>query len=393
MQPNYFIEEGGSKLIDLVNISKSYDGRTNVIEHLNLHINKGEIVVLIGESGCGKTTTLRMINRLNEPTGGTIMINGEDYRKMSKIDLRRQLGYVIQKVGLMPHLTVGQNIEMIPELKGWDKKKRKDRAYELLDTVGLSPDDYYNRYPHELSGGQQQRVGVARALAVNPDVILMDEPFSALDPVTREQLQKELLRLQDELGKTIVFVTHDMDEALKIGDKIAVMKDGKILQYDSPEEILKNPANDFVEYFVGKNRLWKSPEMLRAEDIMHTSLITVGQRRTTAHVIEVMKEKNMVTIFIVDKETDKPQPPIGYITRAILREHGDKPAKMSEICNREFTTVQHDAKMTDVLKIMEDRDARHIPVLDDDGNMVGMITTASILNLVTKAVVGEDENE
>ncbi len=380
-------------LIELVNITKSYDGKVNVIEDLNLNIDKGEIVVLIGESGCGKTTTLRMINRLNDPTSGTIMIKGEDYTKMTKIELRRQLGYVIQKVGLMPHLTVGKNIEIIPELKGWDKKKRKDRAWELLELVDLPPGDYYDRYPHELSGGQQQRIGVARALAVNPDIILMDEPFSALDPITREQLQKELLKLQDELGKTIVFVTHDMDEALKIGDRIAVMKDGKILQYDTPEEILKNPADDFVEYFVGKDRLWKSPEMLNASDIMHKSLVTVGQKRSPAQVIEVMKKKDMELLFIVEKETSKPQPPIGYITRDSLREQEDHKVKMSEICKKDFVSVQHDANMSDVLKIMEENKIRFLPVLDDDGNLIGMITTASILNIITKAVVSNEEDD
>ncbi len=381
-------------MIELVNITKSYDGKTNVIENLNLHIDKGEIVVLIGESGCGKTTTLRMMNRLNDPTSGTIMIKGEDYTKISKIELRRQLGYVIQKVGLMPHLTVGKNIEMIPELKGWDKKKRKDRAYELLELVDLPPEDYYDRYPHELSGGQQQRIGVARALAVNPDIILMDEPFSALDPITREQLQKELLKLQDELGKTIVFVTHDMDEALKIGDRIAVMKDGKILQYDTPEEILKNPANEFVEYFVGKDRLWKSPEMLNANDIMHKSLVTVGQKRSPAQVIEVMKKKDMELLFIVEKETSKPQPPIGYITRKNLKEQEDHKVKMSEICNKDFISVHQNANMVDVLKIMEENEIRYLPVLDDDKNLIGMITTASILNIITKAVaVKEEENK
>lgn len=386
-------KEGGFKLIELVNITKSYDGKTNVIEDLNLHIDKGEIVVLIGESGCGKTTTLRMINRLNDPTSGTIMIKGEDYTEISKIELRRQLGYVIQKVGLMPHLTVGKNIEIIPELKGWDKKKRKDRAYELLELVDLPPEDYYDRYPHELSGGQQQRIGVARALAVNPDIILMDEPFSALDPITREQLQKELLKLQDELGKTIVFVTHDMDEALKIGDRIAVMKDGKILQYDTPEEILKNPANDFVEYFVGKDRLWKSPEMLHAKDIMHKSLVTVGKKRSPAQVIEVMKKYDMDILFIVEKETSKPQPPIGYITRDNLREQGDHKVKMSEIYEKDFVSVNENSNMSDVLKIMEENKARYLPVLDDDGNLIGMITTASILNIITKAVVINEESQ
>ena len=184
-----------------------------------------------------------------------------------------------------------------------------------------------------------------------------------------------------------------MDEALKIGDRIAVMKDGKILQYDTPEEILKNPANDFVEYFVGKDRLWKSPEMLKAEDIMHKSLVTVGQKRSPAQVIEVMKRKDMEILFIVEKETSKPQPPIGYITRDNLREQGDHNVKMSKICNKDFVTVQHDSKMTDVLRIMEDNNARYLPVLDDDGNLIGMITTASILNLITKAVVDEEESQ
>ncbi len=378
-------------MIELVNLTKSYDGKTNVVEELNLQINTGEIVVLIGESGCGKTTTMRMINRLNEPTSGTILIDGEDYTVRSKIELRRQIGYVIQKVGLMPHLTVGKNIEIIPELEGWDAAKRKERAFELLELVDLAPEDYYNRYPHELSGGQQQRIGVARALAVNPDIILMDEPFSALDPLTREQLQKELLKLQDELGKTIVFVTHDMDEALKIGDRIAVMKDGKILQYDTPEEILKHPADAFVEYFVGKDRLWKSPEMLFASDIMHKTLVTVGKKRTPAQVTEVMKKKDLEVLFVVEKEGEKPQPPFGFITRETLREQGEHRIKMEEIANRDFITVHQHTNMVDVLQLMEEKQVRYLPVVNDDGNLIGMITRASILNIITKAVVDYEE--
>jgi osmoprotectant transport system ATP-binding protein len=226
-------------MIELKKVSKSFDGKTKVIDNLNLKIDKGEIVVLIGESGCGKTTTMKMLNLLVKPTKGEIIINGENIVDADIIQLRRNIGYVIQKVGLFPHMTVGENIELVPKLKNWKKEDRKQKAMELLELVDLDPEDYYYRYPSELSGGQQQRIGIARAMAADPDIILMDEPFSALDPLTREMLQDELLKIQSEVGKTIVFVTHDMDEALKIADRIAVMKDGEIIQYDRPEEILK----------------------------------------------------------------------------------------------------------------------------------------------------------
>ncbi|MCK9175880.1 MAG: betaine/proline/choline family ABC transporter ATP-binding protein [Desulforhopalus sp.] len=258
-------------MIELVDLVKSYDGVTNVVDGLNLTINSGELVVLIGSSGSGKSTILRMINRLNSITGGDILIDGESIQAKNPIELRRGIGYVIQKVGLMPHMTVGENIEMVPKLLGWDKKTRRKQAMAMLARVDLPAKEYYSRYPGELSGGQQQRVGVARALAVNPDVILMDEPFSALDPITREQLQQEILALQDELHKTVVFVTHDMDEALKIADRIALLKDGEIVQYSTPEELLRNPVNEYVREFVGNDRLWQTPEFLYARDIMRTN--------------------------------------------------------------------------------------------------------------------------
>jgi osmoprotectant transport system ATP-binding protein len=217
-------------IIKLKNLTKSYDGIVNVVDGLDLEIEKGKIVVLIGKSGSGKSTTLRMINRLIGITSGDILIDDKSIKDFNPIKLRRKIGYVIQKVGLMLHMTVGQNIEIIPFLEKWPRDERKKRAMELLELVDLPAEEFYNRYPAELSGGQQQRVGVARALAANPDIILMDEPFSALDPITRDQLQLEIIKLQEDLHKTIVFVTHDMDEALKIGDKIAVLKDGKILQ-------------------------------------------------------------------------------------------------------------------------------------------------------------------
>lgn len=378
-------------MIEFINVSKSYDGKTNVIEGLNLRINSGELIVLIGESGSGKTTTMKMINRVHEPTSGSILINGEDIMSANVIELRRNIGYVIQKVGLFPHMTIADNIELIPFLKKWDKEKRRQRAHELLEMVNLDPNIYLDRYPNELSGGQQQRVGVARALAVNPDIILMDEPFSALDPITREQLQEELLKLQDELHKTIVFVTHDMDEALKIGDKIAVMRDGGIVQLDTPENILKNPIDEFVENFVGKDRIWKSPELLYAEDIMVKRPATISLERTTAKALEIMKEKGIEYIPVVDKPGDGPKKVLGFVRPRELR--GKDNAKMKDILNTNFFTVGLKTNMVEVLNIMKDKKVKNIPVVDDLGYLKGLATQTSILNLFADAISVFDDSE
>ena len=378
-------------MIEFINVSKSYDGKTNIIEGLNLRINSGELVVLIGESGSGKTTTMKMINRVHEPTSGSILINGQDIMRANVIELRRNIGYVIQKVGLFPHMTIADNIELIPYLKKWDKEKRRKRAHELLEMVNLDPNIYLNRYPNELSGGQQQRVGVARALAVNPDIILMDEPFSALDPITREQLQEELLKLQDELHKTIVFVTHDMDEALKIGDKIAVMRDGNIVQFDTPENILKNPVDEFVENFVGKDRIWKSPELLYAEDIMVKRPATISLERTTAKALEIMKEKGVEYLPVVDKPGENPKKVLGFVKPRELR--GKENAKMKEIMNTNFVTVGLKTNMVEVLNIMKDRKVKNIPVIDEAGYLKGLVTQTSILNLFTDAISVFDDSE
>lgn len=240
-------------MIQFINVSKAYKEH-NVIENINLEINKGELVVLIGPSGCGKTTILKMINRLIEPSDGQIKINGTDIEAQDPIELRRNIGYVIQQTGLFIHMTVRENIEIIPRLAKMPVSEIVDRTVKLMETVGL-PEEFLDRYPNHLSGGQQQRVGVARAFAMNPDIILMDEPFSALDPLTRSQLQDELVSLQSKLHKTIVFVTHDMDEAVKIADRICILQGGRILQYDTPENILKNPAHGFVSEFVGSKRI------------------------------------------------------------------------------------------------------------------------------------------
>ena len=235
-------------------VTKIYKGGKKAVDDLNLEFKSGEFIVFIGPSGCGKTTTMKMINRLIEPTSGSIYINGKNILEKDPVQLRREIGYVIQQIGLFPHMTIQQNISLIPKLLKWPEEKRRDRAKELLKLVNMT-EDYLDRYPHELSGGQQQRIGVLRALAADQPLILMDEPFGALDPITRDSLQDEFKKLQKSLGKTIVFVTHDMDEALKLADQIVIMRDGKLVQVGSPDEILREPANDFVEEFIGKERL------------------------------------------------------------------------------------------------------------------------------------------
>lgn len=253
-------------MIEIKNVKKRY-GKKEVLHDISLTIPDGEIVSLIGGSGCGKSTLLKMINRLIPITGGDIYVNGKNIHDMEPVTLRRKIGYVIQQTGLFPHMTIRKNLELVMDLHKMPQEGRAEKINEMMDLVDLSR-DLLNRYPIELSGGQQQRVGVARALIVDPDVILMDEPFSAIDPITRVSLQDELRSLQETLKKTIVFVTHDMDEAIKISDRICLMREGHVEQYDAPEQILRNPATEYVESFIGKNRIWNSPEFIKAEDIM-----------------------------------------------------------------------------------------------------------------------------
>ena len=265
-------EEGGAAIL-IDNVTKRYGGKKGAakkaaVNQLTLEIPAGAVVMFVGRSGCGKTTTLKMINRLIEPTEGKIVINGEDVTHMNGDKLRRGIGYVIQAGGLLPHLTVGANIAMVPKMLGWDKQRIAERVDELLELISLDPDLYRDRYPKELSGGQQQRVGVARALAADPPVLLMDEPFGAVDPITRQKLQDELISIQSELHKTIVCVTHDFDEAVKLGDWIAIFDDGaRIVQYDTPERILAEPADEFVEEFIGSGAGLKQLNLTHIRDV------------------------------------------------------------------------------------------------------------------------------
>ncbi|GAK07846.1 LOW QUALITY PROTEIN: L-proline glycine betaine ABC transport system permease protein ProV [Geomicrobium sp. JCM 19038] len=289
-------------MIEFKNVSKTYDDGFKALKNINLHIEEGELVALIGPSGCGKTTTMRMINRLIDPSEGEILVNGENIKKKNPVQLRRDSGYVIQQIGLLPHMTIEDNITIVPKLKKWDKERYSKRVDELLNLVGLDPKTFRKRYPSELSGGQQQRIGVIRGLAADPPIILMDEPFSALIQLVESNLQDELVKLQDEINKTIVFVTHDMDEAIKIANRIVIMRDGEIVQVDTPDRILRHPKNDFVRDFIGAERLNKNAGQPVARNLMTKDVAMVRGNRGLAEAFNYMKKSHVDQLFVRNKE-------------------------------------------------------------------------------------------
>jgi osmoprotectant transport system ATP-binding protein len=293
-------------MIRLENLSKVFPGQDEpAVDDLSMDIYEGEIVVLVGPSGCGKTTTMKMINRLIEPSSGRIFLQGEDVTKVNSDRLRRRIGYVIQQIGLFPHMTIADNIATVPKMLGWDKERTSQRIDELLETVGIDL-SYRDRYPKELSGGQRQRVGVARAMAADPPVLLMDEPFGAIDPITRDRLQDEFLRLQREIKKTIVFVTHDIDEAVKMGDRIAILKQqSKIAQYDTPENILTDPADDFVRDFIGTGASIKRLSLSRVSEIETTDWPVARLTDSHDEVREKMRSSGRDYVLLLD-EQEKP---------------------------------------------------------------------------------------
>ena len=372
-------------MIEFRNVSKSYKNN-QVLQDINFTIYDGEIVVLIGPSGCGKTTTLKMINRLIEPTAGEILINGENIMEKDPIALRRSMGYVIQQTGLFPHMTVRQNIEVIPRLEKRPAQEISRRTMALMEMVGLDPAQYLDRYPIQLSGGQLQRIGVARAFATDPDIILMDEPFSALDPITRSGLQDSLVSLQSKMKKTIVFVTHDMDEAVKIADRICIMYQGDILPYDKPEAILKNPAHGFVSEFVGKNRIWSSPEYIRADDIMITSPVTTEPDIPMFKCIEKMRLQKVNSLMVVDPQEHL----IGFVKAAwILRAH-DREAPVEQVMKTPSVTARPEDSIVDLLQMVRKHDVSAIPVTDRDGILKGLVTNSSLVTALSNQFLDED---
>lgn len=368
-------------MIQFKNIVKKYR-TTTIIEDFTLEIEPGQLVVFIGPSGCGKTTLLKMINKLIQPTSGKIYVDGTDISTMNAIELRRNIGYVIQNTGLFPHMSIKENLELIPHLKGENPEAIEKKTNELLNMVGLPPEEFLYRYPKELSGGQQQRIGVARAFSTDSDIILMDEPFSALDPVTRSTLQDELFQMQKELNKTIIFVTHDMDEAIKIADKICILKDGHILQFDTPENILKNPANDFVEDFIGKRRVWNNPELLKAEDIMIHSPVKITPKRTVLQAIEIMKEKSVDSLMV----TDRNQTLIGMVTLKGIQLL-DRNVALEEVMEQNIQSIDQDTNLIAVLATMNEHKIGYVPVVNSANQLTGLITRSSILSALSSQLI------
>ncbi|OAI83264.1 proline/glycine betaine ABC transporter ATP-binding protein [Exiguobacterium sp. KKBO11] len=373
-------------MIEFKNVGKQFKDNV-VLKGLSLEIQKGELVVFIGPSGCGKTTSLKMINRLIEPSSGTILVNGKDIMKTDTIELRRHMGYVIQQTGLFPHMTVRENIQLIAGLEGKNHDEMDQRTEQLLTMVGLDPKQFIDRYPSELSGGQQQRVGFARALMNDPDVILMDEPFSALDPVTRNDLQEELFNLQEEVKKTIVFVTHDMDEAIKLADRICIMRDGEIVQFDTPEEILRHPKDEYVESFIGKNKIWSSPEFIKAEDIMIEDPVSISGKRTLLQGIEIMRGRKVDSLLITDRDRVLQ----GLIKLKNIQTIPDKSQRIEEVMESEIIAVNEHDSLLDVLEVMNQEETGYLPVTDATGKLRGLITRSSLLSVLSEQFIHEEE--
>lgn len=374
-------------MLTFEDVTKIYEGGKKAVKNLNLQIDKGEFVVLIGPSGCGKTTTMKMINRLIETTEGNIFIEGENVRDKNVVELRRFIGYVIQQIGLFPHMTIEENISLVPKLLNWPEQQRKLRAKELLELVDMDP-DYLKSYPHELSGGQQQRIGVLRALAADPPLILMDEPFGALDPITRDGLQDEFINLQQSLGKTIVFVTHDMDEAIKLADRIVIMKEGEIVQVGTPEEILRAPANEFVEEFIGKHRLIESRPTLRTvEQIMNREPIAITKNQTLSEAIKIMKEKRVDSLLVIDRHRIFE----GIIDIEMIEKYRKKRGYVKEVMETNVHKVKQHSLLRDTVRKILRNGKRYVPVVDEANRLTGIVTRASLANIVYDSIWGEKE--
>jgi osmoprotectant transport system ATP-binding protein len=365
--------------VEFDHVSKSYDaaamkkGAPGAVQDLSLHIPAGKVCVLVGPSGCGKTTSLKMVNRLIEPTSGRILIDGVDAATRDVTELRRSIGYVIQQIGLFPHQSIGENVATVPRLLGWPKEKQRSRADELLATVGLDPAKYRDRFPAQLSGGERQRVGVARALAADPPIMLMDEPFGAVDPIVRDRLQNEFLRLQEDLAKTILFVTHDIDEAIKMGDMVVVMQTGgHVAQVGTPAEILANPASDFVARFVGADRGLKRLSLYRVADLPLEPAVTVhvGDAASAARATAIGAGAREVLVM------DPNGLPLGWLMTEDIPGEGSVTAEMADpsspIMDRRTT-------LKDSLSMLLDHDVQSGIVVDRHGQLRGLVTIRAVM--------------
>jgi osmoprotectant transport system ATP-binding protein len=381
-------------VVEFENVTKRYDapvkrkdGTTattpGAVNDLSLTVPAGKICVFVGPSGCGKTTSLKMVNRLIEPTSGRILIDGVDAASRDVTELRRSIGYVIQQVGLFPHQSIAENVATVPRLQGWTKERQRARADELLSLVGLDPGKYRNRFPSQLSGGERQRVGVARALAVDPPIMLMDEPFGAVDPIVRDRLQNEFLRLQEELAKTILFVTHDIDEAIKIGDLVAVFQDGGIVaQFGTPAEILANPASEFVARFVGADRGLKRLALSRVSDLELTQPAIGAIGDDAAGARRRAHEAPFHYLLLVDSD----RAPVGWIPEDAIPASGTLDAAMA---NPVSPSVNKRTTLKDALSMMLDADVQAAIVVDRTGAVQGIMTVERVIQMMREGDHGQ----
>ncbi|MGH2763015.1 MAG: betaine/proline/choline family ABC transporter ATP-binding protein [Thermoleophilaceae bacterium] len=359
-------------MISLQQLSKTFPGQAEpAVRDLSMDFPEGEIVILVGPSGCGKSTTLRLINRLIEPSGGRIVLEGEDVTRANSDELRRRMGYVIQQIGLFPHMTIAENIATVPRMLGWDRKRVAERVDQLLETVGMEPREYRRRYPKELSGGQSQRVGVARAMAADPPILLMDEPFGAIDPITRDRLQNEFLRVQSDIRKTIVFVTHDIDEAVKMGDRIAVLRQGSVIaQYDTPERILTNPADAYVETFIGSGAALKGLTLSYVRDIELADWATVDIKAGRESMREALERSGQEAVLGLDEGR---RPSRWYTARDL-----DRPESLDDVGLPATATVESNATLHDALDQMLTSLTGTVIVVDHNGAYHGVVELDAI---------------
>lgn len=379
----------GKIVINFKGVSKIYDGNVVAVDNVDLEIQDGEFICFIGSSGSGKTTALRLINRMNELSKGVITIDGQDISKLEPVNLRRQIGYAIQQTGLLPHLTVYENIVTVPRLLDWEEEKCKETAERLMKRVDL-PLEMLERYPSELSGGQQQRIGVIRALAANPSIVLMDEPFGALDPITRDALHDLVIDLQEEYNNTFVFVTHDMDEALKLGDRIVIWRDGKIVQYDTPDNILENPANEYVRDFLGKDRLFNAKTAsIRVREVMNPNVLSISPGKTASDAIRIMRSNRVDTLFVVDDYNKL----MGRVTIEYLAKMGNKSLNVTQIMSTDVRPLQEDSLVQKQIQTALNIGRSDIPVVNKDNELTGIITKTTLVNLVHDIIWAPEEAE
>lgn len=374
-------------MIEFKNVEKIYPGNTVAVKDVNLVLEDGSFNVFIGTSGSGKTTCLRMINRMIDPTGGQVLIDGKATTDINEVALRRQIGYVIQQIGLMPHMTIYENIVMVPKLLKWPEEKMREVALKLMKRVNL-PESYLDLYPNELSGGQQQRVGVIRALAADQEIILMDEPFGALDPITRDSLQNLVKRLQQEMGKTVVFVTHDMDEALTLADQIVIMDHGKVVQKGSPNDILAHPANEFVTDLIGEDRLRQAQfNISTVKEIMYTKPITIGPDASLREAVLLMREKRVDSLFVTDSDGVL----IGYLDIFEV-EHIRQLKGTVRDYMKDCYYLPEDEVVREAIYVINTLGFKNLAVVDDQNRLTGIITRAIVVDLIYDSMWGDDDD-